>query len=71
MNAALAVAHGIDRINGWLGRFAVWAMFISCMVSRRQRRPCRYLFSLSSNAWLEIQWYLFAGLRPAGRRRRR
>jgi TRAP-type mannitol/chloroaromatic compound transport system permease small subunit len=59
MNAALAVAHGIDRINGWWGRIAVWAMFISCMVSAGNA-SVRYLINLSSNAWLEIQWYLFA-----------
>lgn len=59
MDAALAVAHGIDRINGWWGRMAVWAMFISCMVSAGNA-TVRYLINLSSNAWLEIQWYLFA-----------
>jgi TRAP-type mannitol/chloroaromatic compound transport system permease small subunit len=59
MDAALAVAHGIDRINGWWGRVAVWAMFISCMVSAGNA-TVRYLINLSSNAWLEIQWYLFA-----------
>jgi TRAP-type mannitol/chloroaromatic compound transport system permease small subunit len=59
MKAALAIAHGIDRINGWWGRIAVWAMFISCMVSAGNA-TVRYLFSLSSNAWLEVQWYLFA-----------
>jgi TRAP-type mannitol/chloroaromatic compound transport system permease small subunit len=58
MDAALAVAHGIDRINGWWGRIAVWAMFISCMVSAGNA-TVRYLINLSSNAWLEIQWYLF------------
>ena len=59
MDAALAVAHGIDRINVWLGRIAAWAMFISCMVSAGNA-TVRYLINLSSNAWLEIQWYLFA-----------
>ena len=59
MNAALAFAHGIDRLNDWLGRIAVWAMFISCMVSAGNA-TLRYLFNMSSNAWLEIQWYLFA-----------
>ena len=59
MDAALAVAHGIDRINEWWGRIAVWAMFISCMVSAGNA-TVRYLVNMSSNAWLEIQWYLFA-----------
>ena len=58
MDASLAVAHGIDRVNAWWGRLAVWAMFISCMVSAGNA-TFRYLFNLSSNAWLEIQWYLF------------
>jgi TRAP-type mannitol/chloroaromatic compound transport system permease small subunit len=56
---ALAVAHGIDRLNNVLAWIAVWAMFLSCMVSAGNAMT-RYSINLSSNAWLEIQWYLFA-----------
>ncbi len=59
MKPYLALAHGIDRVNEWLGRFAVWAVFISCMVSA-VNATMRYLLDYSSNAWLEVQWYLFA-----------
>lgn len=59
MKPFLALAHGIDRINLVLGRIAVWAVFISCMVSAANA-TVRYLLDISSNAWLELQWYLFA-----------
>lgn len=58
MKALIGLAHGIDRLNEWFGRLAVWAAFISCMVSAGNA-TIRYLFSMSSNAWLEVQWYLF------------
>ncbi len=59
MKNLLGVAHGIDKINAWWGKVAVWAIFISCMVSAGNA-TVRYLISRSSNAWLEVQWYLFA-----------
>lgn len=58
MKALLGLAHLIDKINGLFGRLAVWAIFISCMVSAGNA-TVRYLINNSSNAWLEVQWYLF------------
>ena len=58
MTGLLSLARAIDRGNQWLGRLATWAMFLSCMISAGNATS-RYLFNLSSNAWLEIQWYLF------------
>ena len=59
MKAVLGFAHGVDWLNERVAKVAVWAMFISCMVSAINA-TLRYLISESSNAWLELQWYLFA-----------
>ncbi len=61
MRAALALARIIDAINERLGRVAVWLVLIACLVSATNA-VSRYAFDLSSNAWLELQWYLFAGM---------
>jgi TRAP-type mannitol/chloroaromatic compound transport system permease small subunit len=58
MKPFLAFAHAIDKVSGLFGRIAVWAIFISCMVSAINA-TVRYLINDSSNAWLELQWYLF------------
>lgn len=36
-------------------------VLLSCLISAGNAAS-RYLFSLSSNAWLEIQWQMFAGI---------
>jgi len=59
MTGWLRLAHGVDRLNEWIGKFAVWAAFISCVVSAGNA-TIRYLFHSSSNGWLEVQWYLFS-----------
>jgi len=61
MRAALALAGIIDRINARLGRLAVWLVLIACLVSAANAIS-RYAFAASSNAWLELQWYLFAAI---------
>jgi TRAP-type mannitol/chloroaromatic compound transport system permease small subunit len=55
----LRVAHAIDRFNYRVGWLATWSVFLACMVSAGNA-TVRYLFDTSSNAWLELQWYLFA-----------
>lgn len=59
MKSLLRFAHAVDWINERLARIALWAVFLSCMVSA-VNATVRYLISESSNAWLELQWYLFA-----------
>ena len=61
MQALLAVSRGIDWINARLGVVACWLVLIACLISAGNATS-RYLFSESSNAWLEIQWYLFSGI---------
>jgi TRAP-type mannitol/chloroaromatic compound transport system permease small subunit len=49
----------IDSLNDRFGTFASWAVILSCFISCGNAL-IRFSFSISSNAWLEIQWYLFA-----------
>lgn len=59
MKSLLGIAHAIDAVNARLARIAVWAVLVSCLVSA-VNAGVRYLANASSNAWLELQWYLFA-----------
>ena len=59
MDVLLALSRGIDRVNDRLAIFAKWAVFASCLISAANA-VVRYLANYSSNAFLEIQWYLFA-----------
>lgn len=56
---ALSIAHAIDRLNDGFAWIAEWAVILSCAISAGNA-IVRYGISYSSNAWLEIQWYLFA-----------
>ena len=61
MKALLPLAHAIDKLNDGFGRFAEWAVLLSCFISAGNALV-RYGLNLGSNAWLEIQWYLFAAV---------
>ena len=61
MRALLKIAHGIDAVNAMFGRIAVWLVLLACVVSAGNA-VSRYALDLSSNAWLELQWYMFAGM---------
>ena len=58
MTVLLRVSRGIDALNAAFGKIADWAVLLACLISAGNALS-RYGFSLSSNAWLEIQWYLF------------
>jgi TRAP-type mannitol/chloroaromatic compound transport system permease small subunit len=60
MKPLLSLAELIDAVNHRFGTLASWAVLLSCFISCANA-VLRFGFSLSSNAWLEIQWYLFAG----------
>ena len=60
MKPLLSLAELIDAINNRFGTLASWAVLLSCFISCANA-VLRFGFTLSSNAWLEIQWYLFAG----------
>jgi TRAP-type mannitol/chloroaromatic compound transport system permease small subunit len=57
----LAVSGGIDRMNIWLGRLAAVLVLAAALISATNAF-FRYAFDMSSNAYLEIQWYLFAAM---------
>jgi TRAP-type mannitol/chloroaromatic compound transport system permease small subunit len=51
--------RGVDALSTVAGWIASWCVLFACAVSAGNA-VTRYLFSLGSNAWLEMQWYLFA-----------
>lgn len=61
MDALLKLSRLIDALNERIGHIASWLVLAACAISAGNALM-RYGFSLSSNAWLEIQWYLFAGI---------
>ncbi len=58
MFALLRLSRWIDALNGALGRVADWSVVLAVLISAGNAMV-RYAFDISSNAWLEIQWYLF------------
>lgn len=61
MRFLLAASRAIDRFNEYCGRIAAWLVLIACLISAANA-GARYALDLSSNAWLELQWYLFTGM---------
>ena len=59
MNAMLALSRAIDAITERVGRFVYWLVLIVVLISAAHA-IVRKLFNYSSNAYLEIQWYLFS-----------
>ena len=59
MDALLALARRIDSLNDRFGKLAAWAVLFSCFISAANA-VVRYSLDYSANAFLEIQWYLFA-----------
>ena len=61
MPRLLAFSRAIDALNHRLSWIADWMVFLSCLISAGDAFS-RYAFSMSSNAWLEIQWYMFGAV---------
>jgi len=61
MKGLLAFSSVVDAVNEKLSWIADWLVFLSCLISAGNAFS-RYAFSISSNAWLEIQWYMFGAL---------
>jgi TRAP-type mannitol/chloroaromatic compound transport system permease small subunit len=59
VRSLLAISAAIDRLNAKIGAVANFLILLSCLVSAGNAMT-RYAFNLSSNAWLEAQWYMFA-----------
>lgn len=61
MTRLLKLATAIDAINEAVARAVAWLVVVAVLVSAGNA-VSRKLFSLSSNAWLELQWYLFGAV---------
>lgn len=61
MDALLAISRLIDAVNERVGRGVYWLILAVTLISAGNAIS-RYGFALSSNAWLEIQWYLFSAI---------
>jgi len=61
VNALLALARAIDALTERIGRLVIWLVLAATLISAGNALA-RYLLGESSNAWLEIQWYLFGAM---------
>lgn len=61
MNFLLQFSRLIDAINEAVGRAAIWLVLVVVVISAGNAIS-RFAFNMSSNAWLEIQWYLFSAI---------
>ncbi|SFM21863.1 TRAP transporter small permease subunit [Variovorax sp. OV329] len=59
MSVLLKFSYWMDWISTQLGKFAAWAVLAAALISAGNAFV-RFGLNTSSNAWLEIQWYLFA-----------
>ncbi len=59
MQALLALSRAIDALNTRIGRAVAWFILAAAIISSGNAL-IRKLFDTSSNAWLELQWWLFA-----------
>lgn len=61
MKLLLGLSRAIDALNERVGHLAYWMVLIMALVSAANASS-RYALSIASNAWLELQWYLFSAV---------
>lgn len=61
MKSLLALSRLIDVLNTWVGQIVTWLTLIVVLISAGNA-VVRKVFHTSSNAWLEVQWYLFGAI---------
>jgi len=61
LSALLSISRWIDRLSEFIGRWVAWLVLAAASVSALNA-VVRKAFNYSSNAFLEIQWYLFAAV---------
>ena len=59
MHALLKFSKAVDWLNTQVGKYAIWLILAATVVSG-VNAVVRKLFNMSSNAYLEVQWYFFA-----------
>ena len=57
----LRLSRAIDRLNDAVGHLVYWLVLAAVVVSAGNAM-IRYTLDLSSNAWLELQWYLYSAV---------
>lgn len=60
MRPLLRISNAIDWVNTQVGKYVIWLILASTVISG-VNAIVRKVFNMSSNAFLEVQWYLFAG----------
>jgi len=58
MQALLGLSRGIDRVTEFIGKAVMWLILVAVLLSAGNA-VMRKVFNFSSNAYLEMQWYLF------------
>ncbi len=61
MAGLLKLSRLIDAVNEWIGKFVMWLVLAAVLISAGNA-VMRKAFDIGSNAFLEIQWYLFAAV---------
>ena len=61
MKALLVFSRAVDALNEHIGKLAYWLVLVAVLISAGNA-VVRYSLNMSSNAWLEIQWYLFSAV---------
>lgn len=61
MNLLLRISRAIDWLNERVGRAVLWLVLVAVLISTANA-TVRKLFNFSSNAFLEVQWYLFSAI---------
>lgn len=61
MEFLLRLSRAVDGLNDRVGRIVYWAVLAAVLVSAANA-SMRYAFDISSNGWLELQWYLFSAV---------
>ena len=61
MNGLIGLAKLIDALNERIGRAVLWLVLAAVVISA-SNAIVRKVFDMSSNAFLEVQWYLFAAI---------
>ncbi len=59
MHALLKLSKAVDWLNSQIGKYVIWLILASTIISA-VNAVVRKAFNMSSNAYLEVQWYLFA-----------
>ena len=61
MRLLIGLSSAIDAVTAFLGRAVAWLILAAVLVSAGNA-VIRKAFDMSSNAWLELQWYLFGAV---------